>query len=433
MISSLIDSNDHEVAANTEANHESINSTTTWPKAHLSQRTLSDLQYRIQLERAINAAKLSMTKHAATCNNTDNKNTKAGGENKSIAQNDTVELHRIKQRLLDMLEKIRQTKDQQMLAKAARRREMMAPKLGTKPQQPHFGSMIISGTLQQREARVLRQMLEVAKQRPSFRRRSVSILSDSTIKAKAEEEREEEAAKIEQLKLVEAEEPFLLRFCPLFTTILFAILFIVIGAILFKTIDEQIGEKPFQNVLTFCFQALGTIGWGDVRVGSKLGQVLCTFYTLFGVPLFFSALANAGRALVSEFFTIDWIFLTCVVRPRLPDEPVVNYHMPLVKALKWLIMHQFVGLLIYGQFFKQYRPIETLYFCLTSMATIGIGDFHPDAANVLEAAVAIVFLGSGIGLLAALMIGIAYHFQSLFFITLRGWLLKRIQFSKQQN
>uniref|UniRef100_A0A183BLR0 Ion_trans_2 domain-containing protein n=1 Tax=Globodera pallida TaxID=36090 RepID=A0A183BLR0_GLOPA len=412
MLSSImLDATDHDVA-NGEANNETINSTTTWPKAHLSQRTLSDLQYRIQLERAINAAKLSMCMPKNTVADT------------RTTPTDTVEFNRIKARLLDTLEKVRDTKNQQMLAKAGRRTRVQ--KAGAKPQQPHFGSMIISGTLQQKEGASLRQMLEAAKKRPSFRRRSISILSDSTIKAKAEEEE----AKLEEMKLLEAEEPFFLRYCPLFTTLLFAVLIIVMGAVLFKTVDEQIGQKPFQNVLTFCFQALGTIGWGDVRAGSKWGQLLCTFYTLFGVPMFFSALANAGRALVSEFFTIDWIFLTCVVRPRRLDEPVVNYHMPLVKAVHWLIVHQFVGLLLYGELFKHYRPIETLYFCLTSMGTIGIGDFHPDAANVLEAAVAIVFLGSGIGLLAALMIGIAYHFQSLFFITLRAWLLKQIRTTK---
>jgi flagellar biosynthesis protein FliP len=58
------------------------------------------------------------------------------------------------------------------------------------------------------------------------------------------------------------------------------------------------------------------------------------------------------------------------------------------------------------------------------MATIGIGDFHPDAANLAESLVAIVFMSVGMVLLAALLIAFAYHFQVIFFVHLRGWLLR---------
>jgi len=101
---------------------------------------------------------------------------------------------------------------------------------------------------------------------------------------------------------------------PLFTSLFGALLLLLFGAFLFRLIDEKIAEQPFHRAVLFTFQAVATIGWGDIRPGNKLSQAFCTLYTIFGVPIFFSALANVGR-LISDFYTLDWLFLTCVVRP----------------------------------------------------------------------------------------------------------------------
>jgi hypothetical protein len=105
-----------------------------------------------------------------------------------------------------------------------------------------------------------------------------------------------------------------LHYLPLFTSLLFALLLLFFGAIVFQIIDEEIGTQPFHRALLFAFQAVGTIGWGDVRASNKWSQALCTIYTIFGVPIFFSALANVGQ-FISGFYTVDWLYLTCVVRP----------------------------------------------------------------------------------------------------------------------
>lgn len=43
--------------------------------------------------------------------------------------------------------------------------------------------------------------------------------------------------------------------------------------------------------------------------------MLSVIYTVFGVPIMFSAFSNIGR-LMTEFYCIDWFFLTSVVRRR---------------------------------------------------------------------------------------------------------------------
>lgn len=223
---------------------------------------------------------------------------------------------------------------------------------------------------------------------------------------------------------------------------------------MFRAIDAEIGAHPFHHALLFTFQAVGTIGWGDIRANNMWSQTFCTLYTIFGVPIFFSALANVGR-LISDFYTLDWLFLTCVVRPEVSakiwtpylsllksgDEPVPQQHISLRKSLYLLCIHQFIGVLLYGSLLKNYSPVAVIYFwsffvlkkfpiffsSITSMATIGVGDIHPNATNLVEALVAIIFLGVGMILLAALLIALAYHFQTLFFVYFRGWLLRKIE------
>jgi hypothetical protein len=64
------------------------------------------------------------------------------------------------------------------------------------------------------------------------------------------------------------------------------------------------------------------------------------------------------------------------------------------------------------------------------MATIGIGDYHPDAENIWESLVAIIFMSIGMVLLASFLIALAYHFQTIYFIHLRGWLQKKFDEKK---
>jgi precorrin-2 methylase len=44
-------------------------------------------------------------------------------------------------------------------------------------------------------------------------------------------------------------------------------------------------------------------------------QIFCVVYTLIGVPIIYSTMANIGKT-VSELYTVDWLYFTAVVRGR---------------------------------------------------------------------------------------------------------------------
>lgn len=56
------------------------------------------------------------------------------------------------------------------------------------------------------------------------------------------------------------------------------------------------------------------------------------------------------------------------------------------------------------------------------MATIGLGDLHPDPKNWFETIVVLLYMSSGIIILSALFISLAYHFQKLYYIILKDYL-----------
>nr|CAD2190335.1 unnamed protein product [Meloidogyne enterolobii] len=404
----------------------------TWPRASLSQRSLNDLQQRIQLEKAIKLARQRLHERKPDVKSEGNQDENQAGNQAGNSETDILNqqntCQRITSKLLKALERIRDTKNEQLLQRSGIRRRKRRESLAS--DEPHFGSMILVGTLQKEQAKALQRGMAAFKDEQSLidRRKSIPILTDDLPSKSLEEglERTLEPTTIEEEKKEIDTILCLINYLPLFTSLVGALLLLLFGAFLFRLIDEKIAEQPFHRAVLFTFQAVATIGWGDIRPGNKLSQAFCTLYTIFGVPIFFSALANVGR-LISDFYTLDWLFLTCVVRPMSKDKigPSAQKQIALRKSLYLLCVHQLIGMFIYGALLKQYTPIVVLYFCLTSMATIGIGDYHPDAGSLWQALVAIIFMSIGMVLLASLLIALAYHFQTIFFVHLQGWLQRK--------
>lgn len=112
---------------------------------------------------------------------------------------------------------------------------------------------------------------------------------------------------------------------PHFFIIIFATLYVFIGAKIFQLVDWGIANKPYRIALLYAFQTCSTVGWGDTHAKTKNGQLLTVFYTLFGIPIMFSAFANIGR-LMSEFYCVDWFFLTAVVRRRVSKKKFISFN-----------------------------------------------------------------------------------------------------------
>lgn len=147
------------------------------------------MQYRIQLEKAIKLAQRNLEKTPI----------EEQSEDQSTYRN-------ITQKLLIALERIRDSKNAQLIAKAGRRKRRES--VASAKNEPHFGSMILFGTLQRDQAKTLQRGMALQKEPKSTRRKSISILSDDV---PTDEEEAEEVVFPEQLKVQmvgeEGEEP----------------------------------------------------------------------------------------------------------------------------------------------------------------------------------------------------------------------------------
>ncbi|KAI1723900.1 ion channel domain-containing protein [Ditylenchus destructor] len=227
-------------------------------------------------------------------------------------------------------------------------------------------------------------------------------------------------------------DPAWIRAIPHITIISFAILWLVGGAWVFRILDPEIAAKSFHHALLFTFQLSATIGWGDTKATNKWSQCFCVVYTVFSVPIVFSAFANMGR-LISEFYCVDWLFLTAVVRRRNFRTAQIRRRLPIKAAVNLLFVHQCIGVIIYSGLLKNFTVIATIYFSITSMATIGLGDYHPDPNSLLETIICILYMSSGIIILSALCLSIAYHFQRMHYVILKEWLhLLYLKWSKNK-
>ncbi|KAF7640504.1 hypothetical protein Mgra_00000327 [Meloidogyne graminicola] len=301
----------------------------TWPRAFLSQRSLNNLQQRLQLEKAIKLARKCLQERKDEIEN-----------NKSddfLEQQNTCQKITIK--LLKALEKIKDIQNEQFLQSSGIKRRKRRESL--KSDEPHFGSMILVGTLQKEQMKALQRGIAEFKDEQKLldKRKSIPILTDDLPDKSVEEGLKEEIEVKEEIKQMGKFHYLLNNYTPLISSIFGAFILLFLGAFIFRLIDDNIAKQPFHRALLFTFQAVATIGWGDIKPGNKLSQAFCTLYTIFGVPIFFSAAAICGR-LISDFYTLDWLFLTCVVRPANKKGHSVQKQIALRKSLYLLCVHQ---------------------------------------------------------------------------------------------
>ncbi|KAI6185226.1 hypothetical protein M3Y99_01948000 [Aphelenchoides fujianensis] len=193
--------------------------------------------------------------------------------------------------------------------------------------------------------------------------------------------------------------------CPHVVLFLSSAIYIFLGAVFFQQIDADLHQKPYKDIVLFTYQICATIGWGDTSVKRPWSQVAVVFYAVIGVPLIMASFANCGR-LLTEFYCIDWIFLTSVVRGKISRTNCRSRG-----AINLLIGHQLIGLLLFNGLIEDIGVVGSVYFSITSMATIGFGDIVVKPSNAFELVVLLSYASSGIIVLSALFISISYYIQ----------------------
>ncbi|KAH7724078.1 recQ-mediated genome instability protein 1-like protein [Aphelenchoides avenae] len=335
--------------------------TQTWPKSQLGNKLVNDANLRVQVETALQRAKSLVAK--------------------SDLDLDKHDVKSVVQTLCGVLEGVQQY---------GRLSQVNLPSMGVIREEPHFESMVLCDASEKGGG-------------------GGSV--NGSVKDLVSGEEDVEFS----------DDPFWLRAIPHFVIFGFAAAWLAVGAWVFMLVDKEIGIQDYNDVLLFTFQVCTTIGWGDIKPTNVWSQTLVIFYTILGVPIIFSALSNVGRIL-SEFYCHDWLWLTAVVRRKNYKKAKIRRRLPIKVAACLLVVHQFLGVILFNGPINEMGIVGSIYFSLTSVATIGFGDYTPQAKNLFETIVVIVYISAGIIILSALLVSIAYHYQRVHYVSLKAQL-----------
>ncbi|KAI6199527.1 hypothetical protein M3Y96_00636700 [Aphelenchoides besseyi] len=213
-------------------------------------------------------------------------------------------------------------------------------------------------------------------------------------------------------------DPFYIRAIPHIAMICWTMGYILSGAFVLQKLDAQLANQSYHNVVMFAWSLTATVGWGGSHAETSWCRLFVVIYTLLGVPMVYSTMANLGR-LISEFYTVDWLYVTAVVRGERPKIPLdeINDRMSIKMCLN------LIGLL------EKYDVVQTIYFLGISVMTIGLGDVEHMTVNLGDSFLTIVYLTFGIIIVSAFFLNISYHFQVFFYVHLTEFLHKLYEWS----
>lgn len=169
----------------------------------------------------------------------------------------------------------------------------------------------------------------------------------------------------------------------------------------------------FPAALMFCLSIFTMIGYGNMTPKTPLGKGLTVVYAVFGIPLYVLYFMNMGKILATTFRWLYTRLYECSMDrkfvdrdPNLPPQPTPRVIVPSTACL-WVIGgYVLTGTIMFAEW-EEWGYLDSVYFCMTSLCKIGIGDFVPGQnitdsreGNQTKLVINFVYLLLGMGLIA---------------------------------
>ncbi|XP_072293754.1 potassium channel subfamily K member 10 [Eucyclogobius newberryi] len=127
----------------------------------------------------------------------------------------------------------------------------------------------------------------------------------------------------------------------------------------------------------FCGTIITTIGFGNLSPRTWTGQLFCVCYALVGIPMFGILLAGVsdhmGTVLRRAVAKIETLFLKRKVR-----QTTVRVISAVLSILIGCLIFLAVPTVVFHEV-EKWTFIESLYFVVITLTTVGFGDFVPDS------------------------------------------------------
>ncbi|XP_070179577.1 potassium channel subfamily K member 10-like isoform X2 [Littorina saxatilis] len=124
----------------------------------------------------------------------------------------------------------------------------------------------------------------------------------------------------------------------------------------------------FSGAFGFSISVVTTIGFGNLAPHTMKGKVVVVVYALMGIPLMLLLLAGIGEKLVLLFKRINKLNV-CSAKPE------VNRRLNMVLIIVLGLVVGFIAPATMFHLIEDWHFLEALYFCFTTLSTIGFGDY----------------------------------------------------------
>jgi len=188
--------------------------------------------------------------------------------------------------------------------------------------------------------------------------------------------------------------------------------------------DERTVEErwTFPSALMFTLSVITMIGYGNLVPRTKWGKIVTMLYAVFGIPVYILYFMNMGKVFANIFKWLYRNMFYCNARRRtLNHYNMMENEMEETDTLKqeeevlvpstaciWVMLaYLSMGTIMFAEW-EGWNYLDSVYFCVTSLLKIGLGDFVPgshaaDSAghlNHIKLYVSFLYLLLGMGVVA---------------------------------
>lgn len=141
----------------------------------------------------------------------------------------------------------------------------------------------------------------------------------------------------------------------------------------------------FPAALMYCLSVFSMIGFGNMVPRTKWGKGITVIYATFGIPLYILYFMNIGKVLAKTFRWLYTWFHECSSDPDLIDDGGSVHTrkkiiVPTTACLWVMFFYIAIGTLMFAHW-ERWSYMDAVYFCVTSLCKIGIGDFVPGTST----------------------------------------------------
>lgn len=144
-----------------------------------------------------------------------------------------------------------------------------------------------------------------------------------------------------------------------------------------RTLDEI---WSFPAALMFCLSVFSMIGYGKLVPRTDWGKATTIIYATFGIPLYILYFLSIGKELARVF---RWIYRRIHNCSRDPMDDSVEKKKVIVPstACIWVLFTYILLGSIMFTYLDDWEFMNSVYFSVTSLCKIGMGDFVPETST----------------------------------------------------